>query len=194
MGGRVALIVITDPRYDDDRIVEVARAVCEPRVAIQLRDRSTRTDDELFPLASRLRELTTKTGATLIVNRRLELARRISADGFHAPGSDLPREFAWRSAPVHDDLELQTARIAGATAALLSPIFRAPGKSAPIGLGALRAARAREPDLAIYALGGVDETNARSCHEAGADGVALIRAIFEATDAARVAKCVLSTS
>jgi thiamine monophosphate synthase len=38
--------------------------------------------------------------------------------------------------------------------------------------------------MTLVALGGVDETNARMCREAGADAVAVIRAIFEARDPA----------
>ena len=44
--------------------------------------------------------------------------------------------------------------------------------------------------LAIYALGGVDASNAAACAKAGAYGVAVIRALLEASDAGEVAKVV----
>jgi thiamine-phosphate pyrophosphorylase len=121
----------------------------------------------------------------LIINRRIGLARRVRADGVH--GEDLPAEFAWRSSPAHDTKQLHNARIAGANAALVSPIFASPGKDAPRGVSALREARALAPDITLVALGGIDETNARACREAGADAVAVIRAIFESSDPAALA-------
>ena len=121
----------------------------------------------------------------LIVNRRVDLARRVRADGVH--GEDLPSELAWRSSPAHDTHQLQNARISGANAALVSPIFASPDKAAPRGVSALREARAIAPEMTLVALGGIDATNARACREAGADAVAVIRAIFESSDPAAVA-------
>ena len=185
---RVALILVTDPRFGDARIAEVVRAAAGvPGFCVQLRDRTERSDDDLEPLAARLREITARAGALFVVNRRLALARRVGADGFHAPASELAaaRDFAFTSAPAHSDEELQNARIAGATAALVSPIFE--GKVAPRGLEAIRSARALAPGMLLAALGGVDAENARACREAGADAVAVVRALLAADDPARVA-------
>jgi thiamine-phosphate pyrophosphorylase len=176
------LIAISEPRYGDARILEVARACAKiDGFALQLRDRTARTDDDLLPLARELRAIV----PMLIINRRVDLARRVRADGIH--GEELPAEFAWRSSPAHDAKQLQNARIAGANAALVSPIFASPEKAAPRGVSALREARAKEPEMTLVALGGIDETNARTCREAGADAVAVIRAIFEARDPAALA-------
>ena len=175
-------MVISDPRYGDARILEVARACANvDGFALQLRDRTDRTDDDLLPLARELRAVV----PMLIINRRVDLARRVRADGVH--GEELPPEFAWRSSPAHDAKQLQNARNAGANAALVSPIFASPGKDAPRGVAAIREARAQAPEMTLVALGGIDETNARACREAGADAVAVIRAIFEATDPAALA-------
>ena len=40
----------------------------------------------------------------------------------------------------------------------------------------------------MYALGGVDADNARACAEAGADGVAVVRALLASPEPARVAR------
>lgn len=176
-------MLITDPRYGDARILEVARACSTiDGFAVQLRDRTDRTDDDLLALASELRAIV----PMLVVNRRIELARRVRADGVH--GENLPADFAWRSSPAHDPKQLQNAHKAGANAALVSPIFASPGKDAPRGVAALREARAMAPDMTLVALGGIDATNARACREAGADAVAVIRAVFEASDPAAVAR------
>ncbi|HEY1955602.1 MAG TPA: thiamine phosphate synthase [Polyangiaceae bacterium] len=193
MARRVTLIVVTDARYDDARIERVVESIAAvPGLCVQLRDRSARSDEDLSPLATRLRALTARAGALFVVNRRVALARRVYADGVHAPASETDRTgFVWNSAPAHDAKQLHDARIAGAACALVSPIFATPGegKAPPRGLGAIRSARALEPELLIAALGGVDETNVAACREAGAHAVAVVRAVFEADDPARVAQC-----
>ncbi len=190
---RIALTLITDPRYDDAHIVSVARACSalfsgNSGFAVQLRDRTDRSDEDLFLLAQTLREI----APLLIVNRRFDLARRIRADGVHAPSNELERarDFSFRSAPAHSDEELQNATIA--TCALISPIFAVPGKIAARGLDAIRSARALAPAMTIVALGGIDASNARACFEAGADGVAVMRALLDASDPAEVAQRLLT--
>ena len=175
-------MLVTDPRYGDARILEVARACSAlDGFALQLRDRTERTDDDLLALARELRAIV----PMLIINRRNDLARRVRDDGVHS--EDLPSDFAWRSSPAHDAKQLQNARTLDANAALVSPIFATPGKEAPRGVAALREARALAPEMTLVALGGIDETNARACREAGADAVAVIRAIFESSDPAAAA-------
>jgi len=194
--GRIALILVTDPRWDDAHIVQVARAaVSIAGFSVQLRDRTERTDDDLVALASTLREITARAHGVFIVNRRLDLARRVNADGFHAPSSELAeaRDFKWRSAPVHDERELRDARDHGATAVFVSPIFTSPNKGPARGTDALRRARADGPNLTIVALGGIDQTNVNACFEAGADVVAVMRALLDAPDPAHVAKCLSRT-
>lgn len=188
---RVSLILVTDPRWSDERIAQVVRAASSlPGFCVQLRDRSARPDDALFPLASELRKITASTGSLFVVNRRIALARRVAADGIHAPATELDAatEFSWRSAPAHSDEELQNARTAGASAALVSPIFASPGKAPSRGLDALRSARALAPDMTLVALGGIDASNAAACFDAGADAIAVIRALLDAPDPALAAK------
>jgi len=186
-------MIVTDPRYGPERILAVVRAAAYavPGICVQLRDRTEASDDDLAPLATELRGVTRAAGATLVVNRRFDLARRVGADGVHAPAADLAAasDFAWRSAPAHTSDELQNAQIAGATGVLVSPIFDTPGKPPARGVSVLRAAHLRAPDLSLVALGGVDASNARLCREAGADAVAVVRAVFEAADPADAAKC-----
>lgn len=164
-----------------------------PGFVVQLRDRSARSDEQIEPLARSLRAVA---GIKLVVNRRLALASRIGADGLHAPPGELPMaaELAWRSAPAHDDTEVITARNAGATAIFVSPIFDVPGKGSPRGLGALRTARALAPQCVIIALGGIDAHRAAACYEAGANGVAVMRALLDAPDPVLVAKCLVRSS
>ena len=192
------ILLVTDPAHDDDaivRVVEACVAALPPGTfGVQLRDKQ-RGRASLAAFAARLRTATRPGGvsrAQLVVNGDVEIARDVGADGVHL-GTDAARVEAARrslgprafvSLAAHDDAELRAALDAGASAALVSPIFATPGKGAPRGLDALRSARSivhgrrGGAAFAIYALGGVDEGNAAACIEAGADGVAIIRALL----------------
>jgi thiamine-phosphate pyrophosphorylase len=166
------------------------------RVVVQLRDRGL-PSAERAALAGRLRGVTRELGNLLLVNADVDLAIAVGADGVHLPGSmgsDVEAArvaFAGRGLPAYVSVachtvdEVMIACASGADAALLSPIFASPGKGTPLGPGALRVVRARlrsayrppgAHELALVALGGVDASNAGACMEAGADGVAAIRA------------------
>jgi thiamine-phosphate pyrophosphorylase len=188
------LIAITDPAYAPDVVVSQLRralaALPPGTLAVQLRDRNARP----AALGRALRDLTRAHGAMLLVNRDVELAAELGADGVHFGSDPLdPRaramlgEDAWLSVATHTNDDVTRALHAGADAALVSPIFASPGKESPRGTDALARARLLAPQLSIYALGGVDGTNAAACLAAGATGVAVIRSILEASDPAAVA-------
>jgi thiamine-phosphate pyrophosphorylase len=188
---RITLITATNVVPEGELLRRLERAAeLEPalrsRLAVQLRspELSARA---LHALGERLRRVTARLGARLIVNDRLDLARALGADGVHLGRRSVhvadARAFvganAWVSVSAHDLNDVRRARADGADAALLSPIFASPGKASPLGLDALRAARAvcTEADaLGLVALGGIDARSARRCRQAGADGVAVLRA------------------
>lgn len=156
-------------------------------VAVQLRDPEL-SGRALFDLGVRLRAAARAAGAALVVNDRLDLALALGAEGAHlgrrsvavADARALLGRAAWISVACHAVAEVVRAAEQGADAALLSPIFASPGKSAPLGVEALRRARealaARGLALQLVALGGIDAGNAAACLAAGADAVAAIRA------------------
>jgi thiamine-phosphate pyrophosphorylase len=83
----------------------------------------------------------------------------------------------WISVPAHTDEDVAEAAHRGASAVYVSPIFATPGKGPARGTDAIERARALAGPTLVYALGGVDASNAEACVAAGADGVAVIRAI-----------------
>ncbi len=195
-----AVLLVTDPRWSPERIDEVIRgaagALPPGAFAVQLRDKALSPSD-LARTVDRLRTLTSALGATLVVNattlEALEVAK--DADGAHVPCrpdmlAAARARFAsgaWLSTPAHADGDVPIAEDGRATCVLVSPIFASPGKGTPRGVAALREARARS-GLLVFALGGVDESNARACADAGAHGVAVIRALLDAADVARTAR------
>jgi thiamine-phosphate pyrophosphorylase len=153
------------------------------RFAVQLRDPEIDTRS-LLRLGRILRDATAAIGASLVVNDRLDLARALRADGVHlghrsvdvADARDFLPGATWIAVACHSIEEVRRAAGAGADAAVLSPIFATPGKGPPIGLDAIREAREAAPAIHLIALGGIDAANARACLDAGAGGVASIRA------------------
>ena len=194
------IVLITDPAFGDDVIVRcveaVALALPTGALCVQLRDKR-RLAPSLRMLACQLRIATRRVGAWLVINGNARLARDVGADGVHLGGgagsvaearSALGRA-GWISVAAHTNDDVRGAVDAGADAVLVSPVFstRSPRwSSAPLalekrarGLAAIVDARAiAGARLAVYALGGVTADRVRECASAGADGVAVLRALL----------------
>ncbi len=170
--------------------LETARvAVAGGATVIQLRLKDA-TTDELVDRGSPFCELCAEAGVTFVVNDDVEAAIQLGADGVHLGRDDEGHGRALgagliigRSAanPV-DAREAQRNRASYVGA---GPVWATPSKpdaDPPIGLDGLKAV-CRAVSIPVVAVGGVDAENARLCIEAGAAGVAVIRA---ARDAAKV--------
>jgi thiamine-phosphate pyrophosphorylase len=193
------LIAITDPRWSDDDLAARAEAMLSAvpsgSLAIQLRDK-VRGGGAVLALAERLRVICSRYGAPLYLNDRLDLALAVGADGAHLGESSIDvgdaRELLGPEPVItvatHRLDEVDRARVAGATAVLVSPIYATPGKGAPIGPGFLSEAKARAGSLRVYALGGINLGNVAECRRAGADGVAVMRALWDSTEPALAAR------
>jgi len=188
-----ALYLITD----DTRPEQIPGAVAEAlslappgQVAVQLRAKQC-SSRELLALATVLREITQQRGGALIINDRLDVAQLVRADGVQLPEAGLPvaavRALLGPEAMIgvscHDGRGLARALDAGATFATLSPVFASPGKGAPLGIAQF-AVLTRASALPIYALGGVQPEHVPQLRAAGARGVAVISAVFAASDRA----------
>jgi thiamine-phosphate pyrophosphorylase len=207
------VILITDPSFGDDAILrcvrEVAAALPAGALCVQLRDKQ-RLPVSLRLFAMALRRATRDAGAALVINGHATLARDVGADGVHLGGGGGSveaaraqfRGCAWVSVAAHSDDDVRRAVDAGADAVLVSPIFptrtRSLGSSIQSiekttrGTNALRSARSLAGSrVAVYALGGVTVDTARACVAAGADGVAVIRALLASRSPAAAARAII---
>ena len=128
--------------------------------------------------------------ATFVVNDDVHAAVALDADGVHLgqrdAGERVPGLILGRSVVTVEQALAADGDYLGA-----GPVWATPSKDdadPPIGLEGLRAICAAV-DVPVIAIGGVDATNAAACIEAGAAGVAVIRAatdpgLREAVDAA----------
>ncbi len=170
--------------------------------ALMLREKDL-PEDEFLPLAREMRALTAAHDALLIINRRLDIARAVGADGLQTGVDGIALADARRALgenallgySAHDPNEAIRAFADGANYVIFSPIFETPSKSGilhPVGLDAL----ARLVHIApgpIIALGGIDESNLESVKQTGAKGIAVIRAIYGQADPARATKSIMRT-
>jgi thiamine-phosphate pyrophosphorylase len=168
---------------------DAAAAIAGGARLLQLRMERA-TDRTLLETARRLAALCRDRGASLVVNDRVDIAVAAGARGVHLGLDDLPVAAArsvagpnlWIGATVHGPAEVAASD--GADYVGLGTVFPSPTKP---GLSARGPALLRETcplldDLPVIAIGGVGPSNARTCLEAGAQGVAVASAVTAAPD------------
>jgi len=177
--------LLTDP---DLGRKAAAIAAIGPGSALHLRDRGAAMP-ALAEAGRRLAALTRPAEGALVVNARADLARALGAQGVQLGEDDLPVAAArtvlgagWVGRSVHSVEGARRAFDEGADYVILGSIYATathPDR-APIGLAALELAAAS--GRPVIAIGGVTIERASECHQAGAYGVAAIRALWDAAD------------
>jgi thiamine-phosphate pyrophosphorylase len=154
---------------------------------VQLREKEL-DDEELVAAAEPFRSACTAAGALFVLNDRPDLVEACDADGVHVGQDDTPlaearaivgaERLVGLSASTLAELEeVAGADYVGVTA------FATPTKedAVPGGLDLVRAAAARLT-VPWFAIGGIDRSNVLEVVEAGAPGIAVVRAIRDADD------------
>ena len=165
--------------------------------AIQLREKDL-SSKELYETAYALRRLTSRYGAKLFINDRVDVALAVDADGVHIGGGSLPIYKVRRllgerkliGVSCHNQVHAITAQEMGADFITFGPVYFTPSKAAygdPVGLERLRTVT-EMLQIPVFALGGIKRENCAEVVCCGVRGVALISAIMSAPeprDAAR---------
>ncbi|MEN9773291.1 MAG: Phosphomethylpyrimidine kinase (HMP-phosphate kinase) kinase [Pseudomonadota bacterium] len=160
---------------------------------LQLRDKFA-SDAVLIERARAIRPLCERYGVRLVINDRLEVALAAGAHGVHLGQSDMDpvRARARLPAGMFIGWSIETLEQAARAREMpvdylaVSPLFDTPTKTdtAPaFGLEGLRAVR-HLTDRPLIAIGGIDVDNVAAVIAAGADGVAVVRAIEDVPDPA----------
>lgn len=134
-------------------------------------------------LAFDLARLRRHYGFRLLIGADWRLACAVGADGVHLPERQAHHARACRrrsswlvTVAAHSQGAVQRAQTAGADAVLLSPVFATASHPGATTLGPVRFARiTNHCSVAVYALGGIDATNARRL--VGAVGIAGISGV-----------------
>ena len=198
----LTLVAITDALRGDAAEL-VSRACAAARggatmIQLRLKDADARTTVEV----ARALVASLPAEVPLIVNDRADVAIAAGAAGVHVGPEDVPPSALRRVVPpefiigasIGTDAELPLA--ADADYVGIGPVYATDSKldaGSPIGASRLAEliTRSRKPAVAI---GGIDASNAAAAMDAGAAGVAVIRAVFGAKDpeqAARVIRAAL---
>jgi thiamine-phosphate pyrophosphorylase len=159
-------------------------------------------DRALLALALRVRDLTDRYKARLLISERVDVALAVDAAGVHISGRSLPVAAARKlmgvekyvCASVHSVEEALQAEGEGADFITFGPVYQTPSKAAygpPVGLSSLEEA-CRRLKIPVFALGGVKEGNAVDTLKAGAFGVAVISGIIGADDPALAASSIMA--
>ena len=192
------------------------RTLCAPRTlasvvhdavvsgvrAVQLREKDLPPND-VVTSATRLTGLLHAQGGKLFVNvATVEddtlalIAASPGIDGFHVPDdpellAHIRRTFPKHliGASVHTLDGVRNASEAGANFLTFGPVYFTPGKkkNEVQGVDKLREA-CTATKLPVFAIGGVTAEKTLACLDAGAHGVAVIRAVMEASSARRAVR------
>jgi thiamine-phosphate pyrophosphorylase len=167
---------------------------------IQFRDKALSHKDR-YEAAAKLRAICARYGTLFIVNDFLEVALASQADGVHLGQDDLPTEAARQiirqmgvrnfliGRSTHSLEQAIAAEREGADYIGIGPVFATPTKPSyqAVGLELVRqvTAQVKTPHVAI---GGIDAGNVGLVLAAGAERVAVVRAVSAAPDIALAAQ------
>ncbi|MFN7229332.1 MAG: thiamine phosphate synthase [Synechococcaceae cyanobacterium] len=177
----------------------VAAALAAGLRLVQYRAK-TLSDGQRLEQARRLRHLCADHGALFLVNDRIDLALAVDADGVHLGQDDLPPAVARRllgpdrliGRSTHGPAQLEQAVADGCDYVGVGPVHATPTKPGrpAVGLDCVRAATASP--IPWFAIGGVDLGNLAAVRQAGAQRVAVVRALTDASDPAAATAALLA--
>lgn len=189
-------VIVTEALCRGDWLKTADAAIRGGARCIQLREKDL-PDAELLVRAKRLRELTRRREALLIMNDRPDIARLSGADGVHIGQSDLSVAEARRIAggrvlvgkSTHTLEQFKSALDEKPDYLAVGPMFQSSTKPQDHIAGPETLAAARElTETPIVAIGGITPDNAGEILAAGANMVAVCSAVIGAMNAESAAR------
>ncbi len=174
---------------------------------IQYRDKTASTR-QMIDQARTIVEALKGTGVPLVINDRVDVAMATGADGVHLGADDMDADTARRllgpdaiiGLTVKSMADARHVAQAPADYACIGGVFETSSKvnpDTPVGLAGLKQIRTylrnERPDLPVGAIAGITLERVPDVIAAGADGVALISALFRTDDMATTAKAFRNT-
>ncbi|AOO80463.1 thiamine phosphate synthase [Bosea vaviloviae] len=194
----ILLYGLVDPQIARGRsLAELARAAAKGGATlIQYRAKEASTR-EMVREARAIHAALAGTGVPLLINDRVDVALAAGAEGVHLGADDMELADARRllgenaiiGATLGEAAELPYLASARIDYACVGPVFATQHKDdadIPLGLDGYAALRRQAAEalglLPVGAIAGINASNAASVMAAGADGVAVIGAMFGADD------------
>lgn len=190
-------LVLSEKDCTKANFLDVAEQAIEGGVdIIQLREKAI-TTTEFLNKALRLQDRLSKYQIPLIVNDNLDVALQSSAFGIHVGNHDISPQHirsVWHNCPclgysIEYLKQLQNRDTMVADCLGISPVFQTPTKQNTVtewGLEGVRNIR-KQTDKPLVAIGNMNEQNAYDVIRAGADCIAVVSAICNADNPAKVA-------
>lgn len=191
---KVSVYLVTDPTLNNGRdeatvVREAARLGGVDLVQFRSKRLAKR---EYFEQAVRLAGICRELGVPLLLNDHVDIAALVDCDGIHVGQSDLhPREVRRLLGPdktiglsTHTVEQALEAQDSGADYINIGPVFATATKDTPVvpvGLDMVRAVTSVSR-LPVTTMGGIKHANAPDVVRAGADRVAVVTAITQASD------------
>lgn len=195
---RSRLYLVTSPA--ENLLATVEAALKGGLTLVQYRDKTA--DDTLrLEQATKLRQLCHAYGALFIINDRVDLALAVDADGVHLGQQDMPIDMARQllgpqrliGRSTTNSEEMQKAVLEGADYIGVGPVYETPTKAnkAAAGLEYVKYA-AQNSSIPWFAIGGIDANNINDVIDAGAERIAVVRALIQAEQPTLVTQYFLS--
>jgi len=167
--------------------------------ALQYRAKN-KTGRAMLRDAERMRLLTNRYQIPLIINDRVDLALAVDAEGVHLGQNDLSYSVARKLLGAAKEIgvsantyeEGRAAILAGADCIGVGPIYATSTKKdakQPCGFSPIYALKAEFPATQVIAIGGITLENAEPVIQSGADGLAIISAIWSSENPAAATNC-----
>ena len=170
-----------------DLVTQVEAALRGGVRAEQLREKDL-LFHQLLPIAQKLRQLTRRYDARLLINGNLDVALTVEADGVHLPSHNPPialarnilGEQAVIGVSTHSLAEVSAAELARADFVTFGPVYATASKA---GLGTptgpeLLGKACRQSRIPVFALGGVTPERIAELRGTGCTHVACIGALL----------------
>ena len=166
-------------------------------MALHARDRMA-GGAQLAALAARFVSLAWPPEASVMVAGRPDVARAVGAQGVQLAAGDLSPADAravllagWIGRSVHSAEEAARAADDGADYVIAGSVFETASHPGRPAVGLALVADAARSGLPVIAIGGITDANVAAVRDAGAWGVAAIRALWHAKDPAAAALALL---
>ncbi|WP_235851960.1 thiamine phosphate synthase [Niallia nealsonii] len=185
---KIKLMAVTDNQHSMENLMSIILKIHEYVDYIQIREKS-RTANEVYTLGKRLIDEGVAK-EKLIINDRIDVATLLNIKNVHLPGNGLPVEQVkklnsqyFAGVSVHSQEEAQIAQKNKADYVLYGHCFQTNSKKGkpPIELQSIKKIK-KQLSIPIFVIGGITEDRVEQLADLGADGVAIMSAIFSSSN------------
>ena len=192
------LYLVTSPA--PDLLARVEAALQGGLTLVQYRDKESNDVDRL-EIAQQMCQLCHHYGALFILNDRVDLALAVDADGVHLGQQDVSISLAKQilgsqrivGRSTTNPEEMAQAIREGADYIGVGPVYETPTKAGKAAAGLEYVQHAvKNATVPWFAIGGIDSSNIDDVLQAGAPGIAIVRAIMNADNPTHAVQFCLS--